>query len=97
MRTLFSLLAVTALVVLAPGCKGSCRQLSEQLCECAANSTARDSCLRTASTNESNNPPTAEDEDVCAGLLEQCDCRLIDTPEGKVKCGLSWGPFDAGS
>jgi len=89
MRTLVSVMAVAALVVLAPGCKGACRQLSEKMCDCTVNSTDKNSCLTYASQDETAYPPTAADEQRCEELLPQCDCRLIDTPEGKVKCGLS--------
>lgn len=77
------------------GCKSNCRQLSERLCECTINSVERDSCLRTAAAAEGSNPPTAEAEVLCASLLKPadggtgCDCRLIDTKAGKVRCGLA--------
>lgn len=77
------------------GCKSACRQLSEQLCNCAVNSVERDACLRSASAAEGSNPPSAEDETFCLGLLrppegvQGCDCRLIDTKQGKIRCGLA--------
>jgi hypothetical protein len=86
MRTVaFALLAALALT----GCKTKCRQLSEKLCDCAINTTERDNCLRRASNAESISPPTETDEAYCEGLLTQCDCRLIDTAQGKVNCGLA--------
>lgn len=86
LRTVF---ATFVLAVLATGCKSQCRQLSESLCTCTLNSVEKDSCLRTASAAESANPPSREDEDNCRALLNQCDCRLIDTTAGKIKCGLA--------
>ena len=77
------------------GCKSNCRQLSERLCECTVNSIERDACLRTASAAEGSNPGTADDETRCGDLLRPpdggvgCDCRLIDTKAGKVRCGLA--------
>ena len=104
-RALLSRLPLTSLILLLAvvsftGCnllKGDCRKLSEKLCECSRNSLEKDACLRRASSEESRigttlNRPNAEDEAVCKGLLETCDCNLIDTPEGKERCGLSLAP-----
>lgn len=91
MRLLLILLAALTLA----GCKSACRQLSEQLCSCAVNSVERDACLRSASAAEGSNPPSTEDETFCLGLLRPpagtpgCDCRLLDTKEGKIRCGLA--------
>jgi hypothetical protein len=90
MRWLVLGLAVVAL----GGCKGQCRQLSERLCECSLNSVERDTCLRTAGAAEPANPAQPEDEAACAELLKPpeqggCDCRLIDTRAGKIRCGLA--------
>ncbi|MEN9799905.1 MAG: hypothetical protein RL653_3602 [Pseudomonadota bacterium] len=71
------------------GCKGPCRQLSEKLCDCAANSTEKTACLQRAANEESRIAVQPEDELRCEGLLEACDCRLVDTPEGKQRCGLA--------
>ncbi|WP_426757142.1 hypothetical protein [Myxococcus sp. Y35] len=71
------------------GCKGACRELSEKLCDCAINSVEKELCLRRASQEENRVEPTAEDEAVCEELVESCDCRAIETDEGKRACGLS--------
>jgi hypothetical protein len=94
-KLLFIVVAALALT----GCKSKCRQLSEKLCDCALNNTDKTSCLTRASTLENSSYPTDADEAACAPLLDGCDCRLIDTPEGKVKCGLArpFGTVDAGT
>jgi len=71
------------------GCKGPCRQLSEKLCECSANSTEKTACLQRAANEEGRIAVQPEDEVRCESLLESCDCRLTDTPEGKQRCGLA--------
>jgi hypothetical protein len=86
MRKLFFMVAV---VLALGGCKSRCRQLSEKLCDCAATSTDKTACLTRASTQEQNNPPNETDEQTCGALLDSCNCRLIDTPQGKVNCGLA--------
>ncbi len=88
----FALIAVAVLAV--SGCKGSCRRLAEKLCDCSLNSVDKDTCLRTASAAESSNPPQPADEMNCSALYDNCDCRLIDTPEGKVRCGLARPPLN---
>lgn len=71
------------------GCKGACRELSEKLCDCSVNSVEKELCLQRAAQEESRVEPTAEDEAVCEGLVDKCDCSLIETPQGKQDCGLS--------
>ena len=91
-RTLALLLAALVATAGVLGCKGKCRTLSERLCDCSANSLEKDACLKRASNQENNYTPTNLEEAQCNALLGQCDCRTIDTPEGKVKCGLARDP-----
>ncbi|MDP1918270.1 MAG: hypothetical protein Q8L14_18640 [Myxococcales bacterium] len=88
MKQLLVVLSI-AFVAGLSGCKSPCRQLSERQCDCQASSYDRNTCLQRAATNESTFVPTAGDNQRCAELVEQCDCRLIDTPEGKRKCGFA--------
>jgi hypothetical protein len=83
-------LLVLGLVVAGlAGCKTNCRQLSEKLCDCALNTTDKNTCLQRASQNEGANPPSPTDEQNCAALLPICDCHLVDTAQGKANCGLA--------
>jgi hypothetical protein len=89
---LVALAVSCAFVILSAGCKTSCRQLSEKLCDCTLSATERTSCLQAAANKES--PETrpvvrAEDEAICESLLDECDCRLVDTPAGKERCGFA--------
>jgi hypothetical protein len=89
-------LAALVLAFALAGCKGSCRQLSEKLCECQPSQAAKDACLQRVSSEESRIGPTADQEATCAELLPGCDCHTIDTAEGKRACGLARA-LDAGS
>jgi hypothetical protein len=94
-------LLAAAVTLLASGCKSECRQLAEVLCQCSLNSVDQANCLTAAGTAEGANPPTPEDNNRCQELLPQpdgggCDCRLIDTPAGKVRCGLARPPPNGG-
>ncbi|HVE83347.1 MAG TPA: hypothetical protein VND93_10890 [Myxococcales bacterium] len=88
-RLVFISAAALPLLALSLGCKGSCRQLSEKLCECQVTTSAKTACLQRASQEETRIAPKSEDEAVCSGLLSGCDCHQIDTPEGKRACGLA--------
>ncbi|MDY7226938.1 hypothetical protein [Hyalangium rubrum] len=82
--------AVLSLALLAlSGCKGPCRELSEKLCECSANTLEREVCIRRASNDEAFIEPTSQDEAVCEQRLETCDCNNLETDEGKIACGLA--------
>jgi hypothetical protein len=93
MRLILVLVLATLSLALG-GCKSSCRQLSERLCECALNTNEKTACVSRAGNAEGVNPPSAADEAYCKALLApgQCDCRLISTPEGKIRCGLARNP-----
>ena len=92
MRLLFT---VGALLLVLSNCKGPCRQLSERLCECAINSTEKTNCVQRAGNEEGKVAADPVIEQNCRNLLASCDCRLIDTPRGKINCGLARDP-DAG-
>lgn len=83
------LVAIAASALVLGGCKGSCRQLAEKLCECESNTVEKEQCLREVSAQEQFTEPTAEDEAFCESKLEVCDCHLIDTAQGKKDCGLA--------
>ncbi|MBI3181697.1 MAG: hypothetical protein HYZ28_06105 [Myxococcales bacterium] len=88
MIRVLAMVSALALLGLA-GCRGSCRQLSEKLCECAANSAEKDGCLRRASQQEGTVALTPAQEEKCAELLPKCDCHAIGTAQGKKDCGLA--------
>ena len=83
------LITVVFLLSTLTGCKSACRQLSERLCECALNSTDKSACVQRAGNSEGQNPPSPTQDQHCKDLLPTCDCRLIDTPAGKIRCGLA--------
>lgn len=83
------LLAFASLLLATSGCKSHCRVLSEKLCDCATNTLDKTNCLSAAAQHETNFSPTATDEVTCEGLVGSCDCRLVDTPSGKERCGLA--------
>jgi hypothetical protein len=78
--------------VLLSGCKGNCRQLSEKLCDCAANQNEKNACLQRVANRASNISPTSEDNQLCGQLLPGCDCHTVNTVSGKYNCGLARQP-----
>ena len=88
--------SVLCVLVLGPACKGSCRQLSEKLCLCASNTFDENICIQNAATEQGRVGTTPEDDAVCATLIDGCDCHTINTPEGKVACGIARPPPDGG-
>lgn len=81
------LLAFTSLILVTSGCKSHCRVLSEKLCDCTLNSTEKTACLSSISVK--GDDVTDAQNEACKPLEETCDCRLIDTPAGKERCGLA--------
>lgn len=83
------LLIASIAAALSLGCKSPCRQLSEKLCDCAENTSIKQSCLQGVQQREGNFEVTDADQKVCESLLDKCDCNKIDTAEGKQNCGLA--------
>ena len=83
------MLVVATLSLSLTGCKSACRQLSEKLCDCSLNSADKSACVQRAGNSEGLNPPNPSQDQHCKELLNNCDCRLIDTPQGKIRCGLA--------
>ena len=88
MRRLLLTLAFIALPALS-ACKGPCRELSEKLCDCEVNTYDRNNCDQRAGDQEGRVNPTSDQEAVCESLLKTCDCKKVDTAEGKQACGLA--------
>ena len=84
------------------GCKTSCRQLSEVLCDCTSGTSERTDCLQRAAKLEAeylvatSYDQQMADRAVCEELMDTCDCRLIDTQSGKENCGLAVRAADGG-
>ena len=84
------LAAAAALSLLAlSGCKNPCLELAQQICDCKSTSTLRDTCNQQASEQNGRVTVTADDEAVCKGLKDKCDCHTLDTLEGKLNCGMA--------
>lgn len=88
-RTVLTLLVMFLGATALSACKSNCRRLSEKLCECSTNSRERDACIRRASSSESTYPVDEAQDAFCEAQLKTCNCHLVDTPEGKQRCGLS--------
>lgn len=87
-RSPFALLLLL-LALLGWACSTPCEELAEERCSCKSTTSERDSCERLAADQRSKNPPSDADEKRCEGFLKTCDCRRLDTAEGKRACGLA--------
>jgi hypothetical protein len=83
-------------LVLLSGCKDNCRQLSEQLCQCAANTNDRNTCLNGVAQRAANTDVTSDDNSLCGALINNCDCHTVGTVQGKYACGLARLPIPYG-
>ena len=87
-----SLAPLLALFLLS-GCKDNCRNLAEQLCQCAANTTDRNTCLQGVSQRASNTSVSSDQNTYCGQLIPLCDCHTVNTVAGKYACGLARLPI----
>jgi hypothetical protein len=83
-------------LVLLSGCKDNCRQLAEQLCQCAANTNDRNTCLNGVAQRAANTDVTSNDNSLCGALINGCDCHTVGTVQGKYACGLARQPIPYG-
>lgn len=88
MRLSLILLAALGPVLLA-GCKGPCRQLAEQLCECEPNTVEKEDCLQKAQIAERAHEPTAEDDSACLALIEAEPYARAEGEEPRPACDCS--------
>jgi hypothetical protein len=95
MRRFALILALASSPAFLAGCKNPCRQLAEKLCDCEPNTSARESCLRDASSRDSKYSPTDEEQATCDGLIAHCRCEDLtsadsaDRANAKKNCGLA--------
>lgn len=96
MRPFLLLALVVMPALLAAGCTKPCIEIQQILCTCEGlTQDARNACEDDANAQADLDPPTADDELVCEGLLEGCEaiveqgCELLQTREGKRACGLA--------
>ena len=94
MKRLPAVVAASLLCLLASGCKNKCLELAQMICECQPTTTERDTCNQQASDQGSKVQVSPTDEQRCADLMSapppnNCDCHALDTPEGKLRCGMA--------
>ncbi|HZH03133.1 MAG TPA: hypothetical protein VEY30_05060 [Myxococcaceae bacterium] len=83
-------LGLAALLLLSSaGCSSPCRALAEKLCDCRPDTAAREDCLRGVSQRAGAYEASEEQNQVCEGFLDGCDCEQINTADGKRACGLA--------
>ncbi len=82
-------LASLCALALLSGCKDNCRQLSESLCNCADNTTDKNTCLQGVANRASNTSVSSAQDAYCGSLLNLCDCHTVNTVQGKYACGLA--------
>jgi len=75
---------------LAAGCGNPCRDLASKICSCLPDDGTRAACNTRARQQESNFAVRKEDEQICQQKLDSCDCTMLNTPEGRVNCGVAW-------
>jgi hypothetical protein len=78
-----------AVALASSACTSPCLQLAENICNCQNNENARNTCNSEEGTRNSQVNPTSDQENACSALLDKCDCNTIDTPQGKIDCGLA--------
>jgi hypothetical protein len=83
------LVSVLGLLLVFIGCKGDCRRLAEKLCERAANTNEKNTCITDASAEQGRVRTTPAAEALCATLYEGCDYHSIHPVAGKQACELA--------
>ena len=77
---------------LTAGCGDACRSLAAQICVCLPDDGSRAGCNQRAKEAEATFKLRPEDEKFCQQQIDShaCDCNKLNTPEGKVGCGLAY-------
>ncbi|MEM6732675.1 MAG: hypothetical protein AAF658_14040 [Myxococcota bacterium] len=89
---MFGKLAYVAVVVavssLSQGCDDSCRDLSEQICQCESTQTSQSACLQRLDQREGAVVVGTEDLERCNALIDTCTCDALANGD-YAACGLS--------
>ena len=87
------LLALCVLTLcLAAGCGDACLSLAQQICSCQPDQPSVDGCNQRAQEAKAIFPERSQDQKYCQHQLDTsaCDCNKLDTPEGRVGCGIAY-------
>jgi hypothetical protein len=78
-------------LLLAAGCGDACLKLADQICSCQPDQASQANCQQRARDEEGIFNVRKQDEQFCQNLLDtnSCDCKKLDTPEGRIACGTS--------
>jgi hypothetical protein len=92
LRKALRLLVCVLSFSLATGCSDACIQLANQICSCQPDTVSQNNCQQLAQQAETQFPVRSQDEQFCQHQLDTnaCDCHLLNTPEGRQNCGLSF-------
>jgi hypothetical protein len=90
------LLALALAVPLWGACTSPCMQVQQLLCQCQGSTqTERNTCEDAASAQEQLAPPDEAQLAACEALVPECEaqvaqgCDTLDTPAGRVACGIA--------
>ena len=72
-------------------CSSPCVQLASKICDCQTTQVDRDNCNSQVSARADQVQPTDADEQACSKLVDVCECHELNTPQGKIDCGLAKG------
>lgn len=86
------LLLGAALLLAQEGCSNACLALASQICQCLPEDGTRAACNQRAKDGSNSFPIASQDEAFCQRKLDEgkCDCKQLNTAEGKLACGLSY-------
>ena len=86
------ILACMLSLLCTAGCGDACLSLASQVCSCLPDDGTRAACNRRAQDSEASFPIRPEDAKYCQQRLDSnaCDCNKLQTPAGKMACGLSY-------
>ncbi len=106
MRAVAALLPPLILAAALAGCGSPCQDLADRICACQPAGSLRDSCASSVGNQigGSGQHPQSADQKYCQSLLDgtatqpACPdpgkdseaCNFMQTPQGKVACGLSF-------
>jgi hypothetical protein len=97
-RKVLRLLVSVLSLPLVAGCKTPCLDLANEICSCQPDTTSQSNCQTNAQNAQATFTVRGEDDAYCQQKLDEgvCDCNRLNTPEGRVNCGLAYPTVDAG-
>lgn len=75
-------------MALVSSCDDPCVDLAKKICRCSETQTEQQACIQRVDADAGEREASAEEQEVCADLIDTCTCKALAQGE-LAACGLT--------